>query len=118
MADSAKTRNVFLDTEVFDRHVHGYAEGNLERIAQLSALADVKLLMTTITEREVRAHLEKDAKNTVKQLKTIKRLPRTAKKHIPTGTIHEVEEQTIRQELFEDFDKFCNVSPEVAQVVS
>lgn len=109
MADSAATKNVFIDTEVFDCHQLALDAPSFRRLIRLAAEGDVRLLLTTVTEREIRAHIGQHAEKAYKQVETYRRILSTAREVI-TPEMHAAlsgaTAEQFHQSLLQAFDKF------------
>jgi hypothetical protein len=107
---------VFLDTQVFDQHGRDFQAANLRRLVRLCTDGVIKLLLTTITANEIRAHLDKDAKDAIKTLRNYKRASRLVKKFQPHPNLDAFDEQSFRNELLAEFSRFLTESN--VQIVS
>src|SRR6266404_2379441 len=87
MPDNAETSNVSLDTQVFDAHQLDLSSPNLKRLGRLGAAGTIQLLLTSVTEGEVRKHLDEKAKELLKQIKTFRRSSRILKGLLPQSAI-------------------------------
>lgn len=111
MPDSAATPNVFLDTEVFDSHQLDFTSPNLRRLVRLAVAGNVHLLLTTVTVAEVKAHLDKHAKEAFKQVKNYRRISPIVKKMLPPEAqeaFASADEETFRTKLHGEFDRFLS----------
>ena len=68
MPDTAVTPNVFLDTEVFDQQGLDFKSRNFVRLIYLATAGKVKLFLTTVTEKEIKRHLDDHATKAFKQI--------------------------------------------------
>ena len=77
MPDTAVTPNVFLDTEVFDAHQLDFDSPNIRRVAARAAQGRVRILIPSVTEREIRAHQVEQATEAFKEIKKLRRSSQT-----------------------------------------
>lgn len=118
VADSALTPNVFLDTEAFVAHQLDFQSPNLRRLVRLAVEGTIRLLLTTVTESEVRVHLDRHAKDVFKQIQNYSRACRIVKKLLPPevmAALSAVDEEAIRKGLHDEFDEF--IAESVATVL-
>jgi hypothetical protein len=54
------TPHVFLDTTVFDQNSHNYTSTTFKKLAELVKENKIKIYLTTITTREVEAHIKEE----------------------------------------------------------
>lgn len=106
MADTALTLNVFIDTEVFDHHSRDFQSANLRALRRLGSSGEINLFLTEITEHEVRAHIDSDAKDAFKRLQNYKRMSRAVKRVLPDPKLEPEDEGAIQKDLQKDFDEF------------
>jgi hypothetical protein len=106
MSDSAVTPNVFVDTEVFDHHSRDFDSAKLRVLRRLASSGRINLLLTTITEHEVRSHIDADAKDAFKRLRNYNRMSRAVKRVLPDPKLEPQDEEAIRKDLQKDFDDF------------
>jgi PIN domain len=109
MPDSNQTKNVFLDTEIFDHHQLDFGSPNVRRLARLAAAGVLKLFFTVVTEKEIRRHIDKKAADIIKSVKNYRRIGRIANKYIPAELIQALEsinEEMVRTGLHTEFDDF------------
>ena len=107
MSDTATTPNVFVDTEVFDHHSRDFDSANLRILRRLASSGTIKLVLTTITEHEVRSHIDADAKDAFKHLQTTSR---AIKRVLPDPKLEPHDEEAIRKDLQKDFDDFIKTA--------
>lgn len=106
MRDTAVTPNVFIDTEVFDHHSRDFQSANLRVLRRLGASGEINLILTEITEHEVRAHIDSDARDAFKRLKNYKRMSQAVKRILPDPKLEPQDEETIRKDLQKEFEEF------------
>lgn len=120
MPDSALTPNVFIDTEVFDRQGLNFASPNFMRLIRLATGDKVKLFLTTVTQEEIKRHLDEHATRAFKQISDCRRALRIVKRMLPPQTIaalEAVDEGAIRTYLHRDFTAFIdNTRTEVLSI--
>ncbi len=109
MPDSALTPNVFLDTEVFEAHNLDLSSPNLRRLVRLTRAGKVNLLLTSVTRREVLAHLDEKAKEAFRHIKEFRRAARTMRKILPGAAVDALEaadKDAACKTLRTEFDSF------------
>lgn len=106
MADTAVTPNVFVDTEVFDHHSRDLSSANFRVLSRLSSSGEINLVLTTVTEHEIRSHIDGDAKDAFKRLQNYKRMSRAVKRVLPDPKLEPDDEESIRKDLQKEFDEF------------
>lgn len=116
MTGSKSIPAVFLDTQVFDQHGRDFQAANLRRLVRLCTDGTIQLLLTTVTANEIRAHLDKDAKDAIKSLRNYKRASRLVKKNHPDPNLEAYDEQSFRNELLAEFSTFLTDSS--VQIIS
>ena len=110
MSDTATTPNVFVDTEVFDHHSRDFDSANFRILRRLASSGAIRLLLTTITEHEVRSHIDADARDAFKRLQNYKRMSRAIKRVLPDPKLEPHDEEVIRKDLQKDFDHFIKTA--------
>ena len=108
-----KTRHVFVDTSMYEGKNFQFNSHALGRFAELCENRSINLLMTSITEREIRSHLlikANDAAKSIsgfkKEIKILRNLP-----DIPHyGIFDQLKSEDINASLLEIFDEFLDVS--------
>jgi len=109
MPDNAVTPNVFIDTEVFDRHDLDFSCPNFSRLSRLATADKVKVFLTTITNEEIKRHLDEHATKAFKQISGYRRVSHIVKKMLPRERVVELaaaDEEVIRNDLHRDFNTF------------
>jgi hypothetical protein len=106
MADNAVTRIVFLDTEAFDHHSRDFTAANLRILLRLASTEEIRVILTAVTENEVRKHLDNDAKDAFKRLQNYKRMSRAVKRILPDPKLQPEDEESVRKDLHQEFDTF------------
>lgn len=111
MADIAATKNVFLDTEVFDCHQLALDASSFRRLIRLAVEGNVRVLLTSVTVSEIRAHIGQHAEKSYKQVETYRRILPTAREVI-TPEMHAAlsgaTAEQFRQSLLQAFDRFLS----------
>jgi hypothetical protein len=115
----AQTKNVFIDTEVFDRHHLDVFSPNFKRIIRLGGSEELNVVLTDVTLGEIRNHIDKFAKTAFKQFSDYRRVNRVLKEFVKEDDLkgfESVTEESLRQRLQEEFNRFLMVT--AAEVVS
>jgi len=55
--------NVFIDTQVFDSYSHDFAHPHFQQLAELVKAKKLRVFITTVTDREILAHTQNEAKD-------------------------------------------------------
>lgn len=106
MPDSAESKFVFVDTEVFDRHKHSLESPNIVRLRELTESGAVELFLTTVTVREIKSHLEREATKAFQQLKSYRRASSVVQRIVPNAEFGPEDEAPFKDAVFGEFDAF------------
>lgn len=103
------TQFVFIDTQVFDQHQLDFSSPSFRRLVRLATAGELSLVLTDVTVREIRTHLDSAAQTAVKQLSNYKKVSRVVKQVIPADQLtglESVTEEELAVSLRADFEKF------------
>jgi len=112
MRDKAQTRNVSLDTEVFRGQGHNFSSPLLKTLIRLAVDDFVQLLLTSVTEKEVRKQLGELANAEFKQLKEFRRACRFARSLLPSAldSLDKLDKEAMRKAAHAEFDAFLKAA--------
>lgn len=99
------TKHVFIDTQVFDQHHNDFTSPLFKKLIELSRSGEVKVILTDVTVREIRIHIDKLAHVALKQVSNIHKVERVVREMLPEGDADRyssVSEEEIRKRLYED----------------
>ena len=109
MPDSDATNNVFLDTQAFEAHQFDFDSPNLRRVVRLAAQGHVRVVLTTVTVSETRAHIDDHAKKAYKQIETLRRISPLVKNRLSSdahAVLASASEEEFRLSLKSAFEQF------------
>ncbi len=87
---AAETKNVFIETEVFDHHWLDFNSPKLKRLVRLAAAGELKLILTEVTLNEIESHIAKTASESVKQIASFRKVNRVVRDIIGTDKLVEL----------------------------
>lgn len=106
---SPETTNVFIDTEVFDRHKLDFNSPQMRRIIRLATANEMKLILTDVTIGEIKSHINKTAAASASQLSQLRRINRVVRDVIGEEKLSEMSaftEDVLTSRLKENLNKF------------
>lgn len=87
---AADTKNVFVETEVFDHHWLDFSSPRLKRLVRLAAADELNLILTDVTLHELEAHIAETASESVKQIASFRKVNRVVRDVIGTDKLAEL----------------------------
>lgn len=106
----AETLNVFVDTQVFDQHHLDFSNSPaFKRLVRLALSGELQIVLTDVTAREIRRHLDEAARKAVKQASNFNRLHQVTKRLVTEEDLEGVKGITGDQfatDLLDEFEGF------------
>lgn len=100
------TPHVFMDTSVFDQNSHNYSSTAFNRLAELVKENKIKIYLTTITTREVEAHIKGEVESAHSDITAVlnrRRLLKNAQHPSLSAIVSGIDIQGISNDLLEKF---------------
>lgn len=97
---------VFLDTDVFDKHGRDLSCRNFRRLIRLVEQNVIELFLTTVNEKEIRSHLDGDARDAFRSLHNYRRASKFIKRVVPDPQFTAEDELPYRNEIQSEFNDF------------
>ncbi len=103
------TQFVFLDVQPLRAQDLDFSSPSLARLARLIADGELKLVLTYVTEREVRSQIDKHSKEAFRHAKDLKKVSRIVRDLLPAESLkrlNDTDEETIRTGMQDEFTRF------------
>lgn len=110
---SAETKSVFLDTEPFKALALDFSSNNLKRLIRLAKEGELQLILTDVTEQEIRNHIDDYAKKAFKQIRDCQKTARIVKNLLTPEcfkALSSIDEERLRGEMQSEFSRFLQAA--------